>query len=340
MSTLRKKRAVIVGIFILVGLGLLITIILVMGGQRKSFARTITVKALFEDVSGLQEGNNIWLAGVKVGTVRNISFNADSRVLVSMSVLSSMQPFIHKDAKAKIGSESLIGNKIVVLTEGSPQSPVIQSGDILEIQPSMNTEDMMITLQQNNKNLLAITTDLKGLTQGLANGEGSLGKLLHDESLVNTLQKTLSTLNIAAGNAQSFAADLSNYTAGLQTKGSLANELVTDTIVFNRIRSSVIKLNQIAESADEIVGNLTRTSADLNRSLTSTSSPVGVLLNDPQAAADLKATLYNLNLASEKLDEDLEAVQHNFLLRGFFRKKSKAKAKAKADTTHKDTTHK
>ena len=331
MSTSRNKRAVIVGIFILVGVGLLVSIILIMGGQRKSFARTITVKALFEDVSGLQQGNNIWLAGVKVGTVRKISFNSDSRVLVIMSILSSMQPYIHKDAKAKIGSESLIGNKIVVLTEGSPESPAIQSGDILAIQPSMNTEDMMVTLQQNNKNLLAITTDLKGLTQGLANGQGSLGKLLQDESLVNTLQKTLSTLNIAAGNAQSFAADLSNYAAELQTKGSLANELVTDTIVFNRIRSSVIKLNQIAESADEIVGNLTRTSADLDRSLTSTSSPVGVLLNDPQAAADLKATLSNLNLATEKLDEDLEAVQHNFLLRGFFRKK----AKAKADTTHK-----
>ena len=178
MSTSRNKRAVIVGIFILVGVGLLVTIILVMGGQRKSFARTITVKALFEDVSGLQQGNNIWLAGVKVGTVRKISFNPDSRVLVSMSILSSMQPYIHKDAKAKIGSESLIGNKIVVLTEGSPESPVIQSGDILAIQPSMNTEDMMNTLQQNNKNLLAITTDLKGLTQGLANGQGSLGKIV------------------------------------------------------------------------------------------------------------------------------------------------------------------
>ena len=77
MSTSKNKRAVIVGIFIVVGLGLLVTIILVMGGQRKSFARTITVKALFEDVSGLQQGNNIWLAGVKVGTVRNISFIPD-----------------------------------------------------------------------------------------------------------------------------------------------------------------------------------------------------------------------------------------------------------------------
>ena len=329
MNTTKNKRAVIVGIFVLVGVSLLVAIILIMGGQRKSFARTLSIKALFDDVSGLQQGNNIWLAGVKVGTIRKISFNPDSKVVVSMSILASMQPYIHKDAKAKIGAESLIGNKIVVLTEGSPQAPLIQSGDILGIQPSLNTEDMMNTLQQNNKNLLAITSDLKDMIQRLANGQGSLGKMLHDESLVNTLQRTLNTLNTAAGNAKTFTANLSGYTAGLQAKGSLANELVTDTVVFSRLRSSVIKLQQIAQSAGAIVSNLDKATSGLN----TTSSPVGVLLNDPKAAADLKATLNNLNLGTKKLDEDLEALQHNFLLRGFFRKK--AKAKAKADSTNK-----
>ena len=121
MSVTKNKRAVIVGIFVLVGVGLLVAIILIMGGQRRSFARTINVNAVFDDIAGLQQGNNIWLAGVKVGTVRNISFSPDSKVLVTMSILSAMQPYIHKDAKAKISSESLIGNKIVVLTEGTPQ---------------------------------------------------------------------------------------------------------------------------------------------------------------------------------------------------------------------------
>ena len=329
MSTTRNKRAVIVGIFIVVGLALLIAIIMIMGGQRKSFARTIVVKAVFDDVSGLQNGNNIWLAGVKVGTIRNISFNPDSKVLVTMSIISSMQPFIHKDAKAKIGSESLIGNKIVVLTEGSLESPLIQSGDVLQIQPSLNTEDMMKTLQQNNKNLLAITSDLKDLTQGLTDGKGSLGKLLRDESLVNTLQNTLTSLKAAASNARSVASDLSSYTAKLDNEGTLTNDLVTDTVVFSRLRSSVVKLHEIAQSAEAIVHNIDNATARLSNA----SSPVGVLLNDPQAAADLKATLHHLNEGSEKLDEDLEAAQHNFLLRGYFKKK--AKAKAKTDTTHK-----
>jgi phospholipid/cholesterol/gamma-HCH transport system substrate-binding protein len=322
MSTIKNKKAAIVGIFILGGLGLLVTIILVMGGQRKSFAKTITVNALFDDVSGLQQGNNIWLAGVKVGTVKKIAFNPDSKINVSMSILSSMQPYIHKDAMAKISSESLIGNKIVVLTGGTAQAPLIQPGDFLGIKTSVNTEDMMNTLQENNKNLLAITTDFKNLSQRLSSGQGSIGKLLNDETLVNTMQKTLNTLNSAAANAREFTTDLSDYTAKLQTEGSLTNELITDTIVFNQLRNTVIQLQQVAQSAQAVVNNLNKASSGLS----TTTSPIGVLLNDPDAAADLKSTLNNLNTGSQKLDENMEALQHNFLLRGFFRKKAKAKA--------------
>jgi phospholipid/cholesterol/gamma-HCH transport system substrate-binding protein len=282
------------------------------------------VKAIFEDVSGLQQGNNIWLAGVKVGTVKSISFNPDSRVLVTMNILASMQPYIHKDAKAKIGSESLIGNKIVVLTEGTQQFPIIQSGDVLGIQPSLNTEDLMVTLQQNNKNLLAITDDLKGLTAGLTKGEGSIGKLLKDDMLVNTLQVTMNRLNTTAANAEDFTSDLSNYTAKLQSKGSLTNELITDTVIFARLRNTAKQLQQVAQSAQAVVVNLDKSLEGLNN----TSSPVGVLLNDQKAAADLQATLYNLNLGTKKLDENMEALQHNFLLRGFFRKKAKKNAEA------------
>src|SRR5687767_14462263 len=321
MSTMKNKKAAIVGIFILGGLALLVTIILVMGGQRKSFAKTITVSAIFDDVSGLQQGNNIWLAGVKVGTVKKIAFNPDSKIMVSMNILSSMQPYIHKDATAKISSESLIGNKIVVLSGGTAQAPLIQSGDILAIKTSINTEDMMTTLQENNKNLLAITTDLKNLSEGLAAGKGSIGKLLHDETLVNTLQKTMNTLNAAVVNAREFTEDFSNYSAKLQTKGTLTNELITDTIVFDQLRSTVMQLQQIVQSGQAVVNNLNKASSGLS----STTSPIGVMLNDPEAAADLKSTLNNLNTGTKKLDENLEALQHNFLLRGFFRKKAKTR---------------
>ena len=324
MSTKKNSRAVIVGLFILVGLVLLVAVVLTLGGQKKTFAKSINVKAIFDDVSGLQPGNNIWLAGVKIGTVKSIEFDSNAKVVVTLGILSSTRQYLHKDAKAKIGSESLIGNKIIVLTEGTKQAPLIQPGDILGIQTTINTEEMMNTLQDNNKNLLAITSDLKLISQQLVSGKGSLGKLLQDETLINTLQTSAGSLRGATANAQKFSADLSGYTAKLQSKGSLANDLVTDTVIFSRLRNTVSQLQLVSESAKNFVNQLEKAGSGLNNS----SSPVGVLLNDQQAAADLKATLSNLQLGTQKLDENMEALQHNFLLRGFFKKKAKIKAKA------------
>ena len=104
-------------------------------------------------------------------------------------------------------------------------------------------------------------------------------------------------------------------------KGSLTNDLVSDTIIFNRLRNTVTQLQEVAQSAQAAVSKVDKATIGLNNS----STPLGVLLTDAKAAEDLKSTLNNLNMGSKKLDEDLEALQHNFLLRGFFRRKEKAK---------------
>jgi phospholipid/cholesterol/gamma-HCH transport system substrate-binding protein len=331
MSTGKNKRTVIVGLFVFIGLILLVAIVLILGGQRKTFAKSFTLHAVFDDVSGLQQGNNIWLAGVKVGTVKKISFDPNAKVVVTMNVLSSVHEYIHQDAKAKISSDGLIGNKIIVLYGGSPQLPLIASGGTVGIKTALSTEDLMTTLQENNKNLLAITTDFKTVSQRLAAGQGTIGKLLNDETMANTLQSSLNTLQATAANARQFTSNLSGFTAKLQAPGSMANDLVTDTVIFNRLRNTAAHLQEVSQMAGGIVNQLEQASSGINKSLKSTTSPVGVLLNDQQVAADLKGTLSNLQSGTQKLDEDLEALQHNFLLRGFFKKKEKEKKKLEAN---------
>lgn len=331
MNKAKNKRAAIVGIFIFIGLAILVALILLLGGQKKTFSKSITLKAVFDDVSGLQQGNNVWLAGVKVGTVRTISFDSNTKVVVTLGVMANVHPYIHQDAKAKIGSESLIGNKIVVIDGGSPQLPLIASGGFLGVQKTLGAQSLMDTLQQNNRNLLTITEDLKTIADRLVAGQGSIGKLLKDETLANTLQSSLNNLQAASGNAKALTSNLSAYTSKLQSPNSLTNNLVTDTIVFNRLRHTAIQLQQVAQSAGGVVDQLQNASAGLNKSINNTSTPVGVLLNDQQAAANLKATLNNLQSGTQKLNEDLEALQHNFLFRGFFRKRAKEKEKLKTN---------
>lgn len=323
MKQTSNKRAVTVGIFVLLGLLIFAAGILTLGGQKNTFEKKITVKAIFDDVGGLQTGNNVWFSGVKIGTVKKMTFNASSQVEVIMNIEKKAQQYVRKNAKAKISSEGFIGNKLVVIYGGSMQAQPVEDQDALGVEKGLSTDEMMATFQENNKNLLDITSNFKLISKRVADGEGTVGQLLKDETLMNNLQATVVGLKQASANAQRLTNNISDYAAKLQTKGSLTNDLLTDTVIFNRLRSTVAQLQQVSRTANDITDNFKEVSGRLN----SSNSPIGVMLNDPQAAANLKTTLSNLQAGTEKLDENMEALQHNFLLRGFFKKKEKAEAK-------------
>lgn len=327
METNKNKRAVTVGIFIFLGLVVLVVGVLAIGSLRKAFGSKITATAIFEDVEGLQAGNNVWFSGVKIGTVQQIRFYGKSQVEVTMNIEEKSQEYIRQDAKAKISTDGLIGNKIVVIYGGTPSVPAIESGGRLAVEQTESTEQMMKTLQENNRNILAITNDFKAISARIREGEGTVGRLLSDESLYRDLEATMVRLQQTSANAQAMSASLSRFTSKLNQRGTLANDLVTDTtmmpdlrMAMNQARQTISQLNETASTADAMVNNLKETS---DRIKTDTESPVGVLLNDKQAAADLKSTLDNLNSGTQRLDGTLEALQSSFLFRTFFRNKAK-----------------
>lgn len=327
MKESSTRRSVIVGIFILLALVIFGAAILVLGGQRKSFISAVTVKAVFHDVGGLSKGNNIWYSGVKVGTIRKITFVRTSEIEVMMDIDKSSREFIHKDVRAKVSSDGLVGNKIIALSGGSDKMPPIEDGDLIAVETSISTDEIMNTLQVNNKSLVEITGNLKVITKKIMDGQGTLGKLVNDEAVYDNLAGTLATLEKTAGNTQRLTQGLADYTAKFQRKGTLANDLVTDTAVFANLRTTVAQLQQVAQNANGVVQNLNTATSDISGKLQTSNSPAGVLLNDQAAAADLKQTLSNLNVSTGKLDQNMEALQHNFLLRGYFRKKAKREKK-------------
>lgn len=325
MSTADNKRSVIVGIFILLGIIIFITAVFTLAGKQKKFVKSITLKAIFDDVAGLKNGNNIWFSGVKVGTVKDIDFYGDSKVLITMKVEEEAQKYIHTDAKAKISSEGFIGNKIIVITPGSSKMPMVQDGETIHTEIALSTDQMMETFQENNKNLLVITNNFKQLSDKIKAGKGTVGAVLTDSVLADNFRKIVANLNAASQNAVQVSGTLNRFSARLNRKGTLANELTTDTTVFSGLKASVAKLREATTSATEMVKNFEQTSQKLK----SDKNAVGVLLNDEDAGADLKSTLKNLEASTEKLDENMEALQHNFFLRGFFRKKAKEEAEKK-----------
>ncbi len=325
MSTADNKRSIIVGIFIFLGIIIFVTAVFTLAGKQKKFVKSITLKAVFDDVAGLKNGNNIWFSGVKVGTVKSIDFYGDSKVLITMKVEEEAQKYIHKDAKAKISSEGLIGNKIIVITPGSSKMPTINDGETIHTENALSTDQVMETLQENNKNLLVITKNFKQLSDKIRNGKGTVGAVLTDSILADNFRSIVVNLNTASKNAVHLSGTLNNFTARLNRKGTLVNELTTDTSVFSGLKASVAKLKEATTSATDMVKNFEQTS----QKLSSEKNAVGVLLNDEEAGANLKSTLKNLETSTQKLDDNMEALQHNFLLRGFFRKKAREESEKK-----------
>src|SRR5207249_2477355 len=244
MKAEQSRRAIIVGLFIFFGIAILLGGILVLGGQRKTFQKTIALNAVFNDVGGLQKGNNIWFSGVKVGTVKKLKLLSQTQVEVEMRIEKHSEDFIRKDSKAKIGSDGLIGNRIVIIYGGTQNTPAVRSGDTLQTEMPINSAQMMNTLQESNKNLSAITTDFKVVSKRLANGEGTVGKLLTDDSMARQLAATAATLQLASTNIQLLTANLADYTSKLQKQGALTNELVNDTILFSRLKSASLQIQE------------------------------------------------------------------------------------------------
>lgn len=325
MGASDNKRSVVVGIFVFLAIAILVSAIFVLGGQQKRFTKTIRVTAVFDNVAGLKVGDNVWFSGVKIGTVKRMDLHGNSQVRIAMNIEEQARQFIHKGAQARLGSESLIGSKLIEITSGSAQAPPVEDGDQLTVVQALSTEDLMATLQENNKNLVDITNNFKALSANLVQGKGMAGALLTDTTLSDNFRTILASLQQASHNSVRVSKDLARLSDKFNTEGGLANELLTDTVVFANLRTSVEQLQRTSASAAEMTANLNETSTKLNKE----NNAVGLLLNDQQFAGQLKSTMGNLETSSEKLDENMEALRHNFLFRRYFRKKAKREGEVK-----------
>ncbi len=320
MKEVSNKRAIWVGLFILLGIIFLIVGILMIGNLRSTFKKQMEVVAFFDDVSGLQTGNNVWFSGVKIGTVGKIEFYEKSQVEVKVKINENAREYIRRNAKIKIGSDGLIGNRILIIYGGTSRVPPVASGDTLTVEKTFSQDDMINTLQANNVNLLSITNAVKVLSTNILEGKGTLGKLATDDKVYENLEEATLSLRNTSDEASKLIHSLNTFTAGLNREGSLANDLVNDTVVFNSLRESAVLVRQLADSANALVVNLHSAAND-------TAAAMGILLHDKETGMALKETIENLNSGSAKLDEALEAAKHSFLLRGYFKKQEKAARK-------------
>jgi phospholipid/cholesterol/gamma-HCH transport system substrate-binding protein len=223
------------GIFISLGMAVFIVGIYFIGERQQMFRSTFRVSGVFKDVSGLQPGNNVRLSGINVGTVEDISIVSDSSIKVDIIVDENTRKFIKKDAVAGIGSEGLMGNKVIILNPGTGGKKEIENNDTVQTVQPISMDDIMVSLKSTIDNTSTITTSLSKITNNIQSGKGTIGKLLmnqawaldFDSSIVNLKQGSEGLKNLVDSSKVSFAQNFDSIFVNLK-EGSAGLKVLTD----------------------------------------------------------------------------------------------------------------
>jgi phospholipid/cholesterol/gamma-HCH transport system substrate-binding protein len=297
MDTSNEKK-IKVGLFIVAGFVLFVVAIFVLGGKDNLFTPTFNLKSEFESVGGLKSGSSVRLNGIVVGKVDGVDIETSTKVLVTMTLQKSIQKFVKKDSRVTIGSDGLVGNKIIDITPGTPGAPEIQDGEMVASIKPVEVSDIMNSLKESSDNASDVTKDLAEITGKVNNGQGTIGQLVNNDTLYRSIDTTF----------RSFA----SYSGQLN-------------VVFGKITNTVDNVSGDLNVLTKEINNITTEISEIVRKMNSSESIVGTLLTDTAFANNLKALMYNANMTTKNLEtgsfsfaQNMEALKHNFLFKGYF----------------------
>jgi phospholipid/cholesterol/gamma-HCH transport system substrate-binding protein len=302
MDNVTQKFKVRLGLFIAVGSLLFFLAIFIIGKQKNLFNPVFKLTTTFNNVSGLQVGNNIRFSGINVGTVDDISIINDSTVQVEMSIKKEVNKFIKSDCKVTIGSAGLIGDKLLIITQGSSGAPPARDGQQLYSREPVEIDAILTSLHVAAGSAKIISKQLEEVMYKLNNKRGTFGRLIQDSSIIQNLDQTIINLkNGSKGLDENMNVVTKKLLASLQVTSNNAE------IVSNQLSEIMLKINS---------GNGT----------------IGRLINDTSIVQNLEQIMLNLKKSSESLDEDLNAAKENIFLREYFKRNQKEAEKAKNDS--------
>ncbi|MEZ4827076.1 MAG: MlaD family protein [Bacteroidia bacterium] len=315
------------GSFVLVGLILFITVLALVGRQQNVFERTFRLQVRVSNVQGLQKGSNVWFSGVKIGIVKDVVIESTQSVLLELKVGRTLQSFIKKDASAKIGSDGLLGNKIVIISGGTEEAAAVEDGDMIDAsQGGINTDELMATFQVTNDNLAAITSDLKTIFADIQGGKGSLGGILQDSVMYGDLKATIASATAASRNTAKATQGLTQLVGRVNAGEGMVGAILNDSSYEGRVDRALIDVSKTADEAAKTAEQLNKLTKDLQvimAGLDDPNAPMGMMLKDSVFANNLQESMMNLKNSSDELDKTLEAARESFLMRKRIFKKNK-----------------
>lgn len=310
------------GLFVVAGLIFLIFSLYMIGRNRNLFGPTFTIHASFHNVNGLVPGNNVRYAGIDVGTVKEIELRNDSSVFVTMLIEKKVRDYIHKNAVATIATDGLMGNKLININSQPGTSEPVEAGTVLRSLKPVETDEMLRTLNTTNDNIAIITQNLKEITRKL-NNSNSLWNLLADTIMTRDLKQAVADIKRAGNNTVILTAEATDMIQRVKQGDGLVGALLTDTIVFAKLDESLVQVKEASRNAAVLTDDLRK----LVQRIEQGEGTAGVLLSDTTWSHKLHQSITNIEEGTARFNENMEALKHNFLFRGYFRKQEKRQKK-------------
>ena len=311
------------GLFIILSTIILITALYFIGNRQDLFKKTFRVSTVFKNANGLILGNNVRYSGINVGTVKNIVMVNDTTIWVDMIIEDKILKHLKKNAIATIGSDGLVGSMIINIVPSKGITVPLSAGDTIKSYSKISTNDMMTTLNTTNENAAILTADLVKITTAINEGEGTLGMLIRDAEMASSLKQTIINLNSTSLSASIAFKELNSIISAIDYDNSMAAVLLSDSISAQKVKSIISNLDKSSNDINSVISNLNDVVLDVKNG----KGTVNYMVNDTVLVQNIDETVKNLKEGSIRLNENLEALKHNFLTRGYFRKLEKQKRK-------------
>lgn len=286
-----------------------------IGRNRSLFGSNYLLKTRFENVQGLIPGNNVRYAGIQAGTVKKLQILNDTTVEVTMIVDTKMEDIIRKDAITSIGTDGLVGNKVVNIVPGELNATIAKNGDLLTSKKPIDTEKILSTLSQTNNDVAIIVSGLKNTVERI-NHSSALWDLLSDDQMVNNIKISAKNIQLATSKASSVSNDVQLLIDGLRKGNGSMGILLKDTILASNLNKTSHNLLLITNQLNSVV-------SDIQKDINSGKGPANSLFKDTMMVNKINKSLNNIQKGTDGFNQNMEALKKSFLFRGYFRRQQK-----------------
>lgn len=317
-------NSVRLGVFVLSGLAFLILLLFMIGRNKSLFGSTYLLKAKFENVQGLIPGNNVRYSGIQAGTVKSIKIVNDTTIEVSMMIDTEMQDIIRKDAVASIGTDGIVGNKVINIVPGKEHAELAQEGDVILSKKPIDTDAILQKLSNTNNDISEIVSGLK-ITVQRVNNSTALWELLNDETLPKEIRQSAVNLRLTTSRAGMMADDLHTIIADMKAGKGSVGMLLKDTAFAYNLNEAVLKMNKVGSQADRLTTDIGTIVKGIQQDVNSGKGPANAFLKDSVMVKNLNSSIDNLRKGTDGFNQNMEALKSSFLLRGYFKRKEREK---------------